>query len=477
MHKFKRYLVGGLMAASLAFVFVPGNVFAEETQTQPQTSQEGEPGNTDLRTGNSGEENEQSGTGESQADPTPTPEPAPTPAPAPAIVTGWVKNGNAWYYNDATGTAVKGWQAIDGQWYYFDLQTGVKTTNRWVGDYYVTVSGAMAVNQWIGDYYVLSDGRYARNQWIGNYYVGADGRWIPGTWVSDSRGWWYRDPGGYYPANTWRKINGTWYWFDGSGYMATGWRLINGAWYFMNGSGAMTTGWQYIGGKWYYMSASGAMVTGWQKIGNTWYYLNASGDMAYNEWRDGYWLNASGSWTYPYRGSWHQNGVGWWYGDTSGWYAANSVQWIDGVAYTFDAAGYWGSNAPAWVQGYSSPTSYLITVDTGACRVNIYQGARGSWSRLYDFACTPGKPSTATPKGTFSINGRKPSFGEGYIVYDATRFLPHVYFHSILYNPGGTSVQDGRLGVQASHGCVRLAYENAAWIYNNVGDGTTVVVY
>lgn len=40
-----------------------------------------------------------------------------------------------------------------------------------------------------------------------------------------------------------------------------------------------------------------------------------------------------------------------------------------------------------------------------------------------------------------------------------------------------TKVKDGRLGMRLSHGCVRLAIENAKWIYDNIPSGTTVIIY
>lgn len=40
-----------------------------------------------------------------------------------------------------------------------------------------------------------------------------------------------------------------------------------------------------------------------------------------------------------------------------------------------------------------------------------------------------------------------------------------------------TSLKDGRLGINASHGCVRLAIDDAKWIYDNIPSKTKVVVY
>ena len=50
-------------------------------------------------------------------------------------------------------------------------------------------------------------------------------------------------------------------------------------------------------------------------------------------------------------------------------------------------------------------------------------------------------------------------------------------FHSVLYNKYNGSLNDGRLGMALSHGCVRLDINNAKWIYDVIPSGTTVVVY
>ena len=62
--------------------------------------------------------------------------------------------------------------------------------------------------------------------------------------------------------------------------------------------------------------------------------------------------------------------------------------------------------------------------------------------------------------------------------YWYTQFYGDYLFHSVIYNKGSkTSIQDGRLGMQLSHGCVRLNINNAKWIYDNIPSGTKVVVY
>ena len=63
--------------------------------------------------------------------------------------------------------------------------------------------------------------------------------------------------------------------------------------------------------------------------------------MDYSEYRDGYWLQADGSWDeVSSNGRWCQDSTGWWYED-DGWYPKNQNLWIDGVKYYFNAEGYW----------------------------------------------------------------------------------------------------------------------------------------
>lgn len=135
----------------------------------------------------------------------------------------------------------------------------------------------------------------------------------------------------------------------------------------------------------------------------------------------------------------------------------------------------------AWLmaQNMSSRTNYLILVNNAACRVMIFQGSRGNWAPLHDWVCSPGKPSTPTVRGYYTVGYRGTHFGEdkGYTCYYWTQFYGDYLFHSILYYPYSMRVQEGILGQQLSHGCVRLSIENARWIYDNIPSGTLVYSY
>ena len=129
-------------------------------------------------------------------------------------------------------------------------------------------------------------------------------------------------------------------------------------------------------------------------------------------------------------------------------------------------------------QSMSSNTKWLILVDTKNNKVAVYYGSKGNWTEKKYWSCTSGASSSPTVKGSFTVQSKGLAFGSGYTCWYYTQFYGNYLFHSILYNPGSkTSVQDGRLGINASHGCVRLALSNAKWIYDNIPRGTKVYVY
>lgn len=136
------------------------------------------------------------------------------------------------------------------------------------------------------------------------------------------------------------------------------------------------------------------------------------------------------------------------------------------------------ANMYAKAQKMSSSTKWLILVDTKSCKVGIFKGSKGNWELQKYWSCSPGASSTPTPKGTYTVKSKGLSFGSGYTCWYYTQFYGNYLFHSVLYNPGSkTSLQDGRLGMQLSHGCVRLSLSNAKWIYDNIPRGTKVYIY
>lgn len=150
--------------------------------------------------------------------------------------------------------------------------------------------------------------------------------------------------------------------------------------------------------------------------------------------------------------------------------------------FTFGATTYIPSNQKAMVwkaQNYYSGTNWLILADTTNNKVAVFSGSRGNWSIRKFWDCTSGAYSTPTVTGEFTVGSRGYSFGEehGYSCYYWTQFYGAYLFHSVKYYANTRNIMDGRLGVNASAGCLRLQIENAKWIYDTIPRGTKVVVY
>lgn len=126
---------------------------------------------------------------------------------------------------------------------------------------------------------------------------------------------------------------------------------------------------------------------------------------------------------------------------------------------------------------FYSKTQYFIWVDLKNFKTNIFKGSQNNWTLVQSYLCSIGKPSTPTPKGTHVIGIKGLYFGvsKGYKCFYYTQFKGNYLFHSIIYNLDG-SIRDGRLGMSISDGCIRLAKENAKWIYDNIPIGTKVYI-
>ena len=129
---------------------------------------------------------------------------------------------------------------------------------------------------------------------------------------------------------------------------------------------------------------------------------------------------------------------------------------------------------------------YKIGISLDEQRVYVYQwDGSGYNEQVKKFKCSTGMEGYATPTGTYQSGGKVTS-GEWYYFSDyncyakyAYRIVGGILFHSVLYNAnkqGPTNSSVNALGRKASHGCVRLAVDDAKWIFENCPEGTTVVI-
>ncbi|EOD01704.1 L,D-transpeptidase family protein [Caldisalinibacter kiritimatiensis] len=89
-----------------------------------------------------------------------------------------------------------------------------------------------------------------------------------------------------------------------------------------------------------------------------------------------------------------------------------------------------------------------------------------------------------TPRGIFQIEkGRRgkwayiPRFNQGFKYW--VGFKGVYLFHSVPYDKNGQVIQEEaeKLGQPASHGCIRLPVDVAKFIYENVPEGSLVLIY
>jgi uncharacterized protein YjdB len=156
------------------------------------------------------------------------------------------------------------------------------------------------------------------------------------------------------------------------------------------------------------------------------------------------------------------------YSDANGFLKPKVVQQVSA------AHAKWVSTA----RSYGSKTAWMLLTDCTTNQTAIMNYHDDDWYVYSIIACTTGKASTPTKKGAYEVYGKGLSFGHGYTCWYYTQWSGDYLYHSVLYNEGSsTSIQDGRLGINASNGCIRLDINWARWIYNNIPYGTRVVIW
>ena len=141
--------------------------------------------------------------------------------------------------------------------------------------------------------------------------------------------------------------------------------------------------------------------------------------------------------------------------------------------------------------GYTSRTEYLIWVNRCFQRANIFigTGQANEWELYEVFIISTGGWINSTPRGVTTIPSRTSVgwvFPElGYRVEPVVRFWPErssplgssYAFHSRPLDINTREIVDDRIGIPASTGCIRMYCDDAWWLYHNIPDHTTVVIY
>ncbi|MBR1905463.1 MAG: L,D-transpeptidase family protein [Clostridiales bacterium] len=129
-------------------------------------------------------------------------------------------------------------------------------------------------------------------------------------------------------------------------------------------------------------------------------------------------------------------------------------------------------------QGISSKTKWLILCDTSKFFAGVFKGSKGNWKLVRFIYVGVGKAATPTKKGKHPIKGKKKKFFAGAVRCKyCTRYYKNYYFHSVPYYWNGKKVYSPTLGKRISHGCIRMATDDAKYIYKNVPKKSMAYVY
>lgn len=124
---------------------------------------------------------------------------------------------------------------------------------------------------------------------------------------------------------------------------------------------------------------------------------------------------------------------------------------------------------------FKSSFGVLVSIDKQ--KVYIFKNN----TLIKTLVCSTGVDGSDTPKGTYTIKDRDTYFfsqqySEGGMYW--VRFMGDFLFHSVPTDINRNIIpqEATKLGVRASHGCVRLAVEDAKWFYDTIPFGTELVV-
>lgn len=135
-----------------------------------------------------------------------------------------------------------------------------------------------------------------------------------------------------------------------------------------------------------------------------------------------------------------------------------------------------GSGAP----GKPDKDTYWIDVDVTNQRVYIMQGEEVVRTMI----ASTGVEGKETPLGTFEIQNRgewffNEKYQQGAMWWVSFKDWGIYLFHSLAMDKDRQVIPEEaeKLGQPASHGCVRLAIEDAKWIYDNIPQRTRVIIH
>lgn len=136
---------------------------------------------------------------------------------------------------------------------------------------------------------------------------------------------------------------------------------------------------------------------------------------------------------------------------------------------------------PSNEEGSSQPAAagYYIDVSIGEQKVRIYENQQ----LIKEMVASTGT-NQSTPLGRFTIQNRgtwffSEKYQQGAKWWVSFKDWGIYLFHSVPMDREQNIISEeaAKLGQPASHGCVRLAVEDAKWIYDHIPQGTEVNIH
>ncbi|WP_058270214.1 RICIN domain-containing protein [Olsenella massiliensis] len=180
-----------------------------------------------------------------------------------------------------------------------------------------------------------------------------------------------------------------------------------------------------------------------------------------------------------------------------GWVAQNGTWhyfYRDGSSRAFSNVAYSAFQA---IRHTTSKTNYLLCIDNWNCRTIVFKGSAGNWEPVQDWLCSVGTTKRSDPTFGITARGSFEILKKGYFMgndpdyfYWSEFFVPSgspdgegQRFHSAgfyrnygnPYTPGAP--YDTTIGRAETHGCVRLWFDQAKWLYDTCPIGSKVYSY
>ena len=121
-----------------------------------------------------------------------------------------------------------------------------------------------------------------------------------------------------------------------------------------------------------------------------------------------------------------------------------------------------------------------IDVDQSAQTLTVMRGDQV----VRRMAISSGKDGTPTPNGVFRVQNRgkwffSSRYGQGARYWVSFLGWGKYLVHSVPCDASGRVIAEEAdlLGNKASHGCIRLAMEDARWFYEAIPDGTVLKIH